>query len=610
MSKYFPYEKFREGQKEAIEKILGSYERGFKNIVLKAPTGFGKTSVALSSMMFYKPVLHSVRTRNEIQPVLRDLKTSFRKNRDFRYVFIYSAHRMCPLLKNKNVDPNDFWLGCQILRLSGRCEFYKNLASVDEEDIFRIASNEDLPEKIVDEIIKRHNVCPFFALARLAEKSDYIVATYPYIFDPDLQEMIFGERDISEFSVVVDEAHMLSMPSRIFSEEFSTNDIKHMINEIHRWLGDLPLVRESLNKLINQVSKIGVGGGLRKIDKKEVGLDDHLIDLAIDASVEIKKKVLTELLERRGVEEALSRKVYSVKIATALSALKDDRFDIFVSKESSEEAVIKIAAVDFSVIGEVLNRYKKILLMSGTPPTQEFFRDLIGLKDLEYIDVREFTDWSPIDSMAIIIATELSSKYEERGEVIYKLYADYIKIFREEIDHLKMIVYPSYDFMRNILKYLDLDKDLVEDQKTKYEDFLDNIFIERDATLHVVAGGKIAEGIEFVDKNRSLLKAVFIAGTPYPQPDDYLKELVKRRPKDLDEEIFRRRLLLNEAFIRSAQAIGRAVRSPEDRALIVLGDRRFLSKELREMIGFKRAGFARNIFEFRSLVKKVVEEYI
>jgi DNA excision repair protein ERCC-2 len=517
---------------------------------------------------------------------------------------------MCPLLKNKNVDPNDFWLGCQILRLSGRCEYYKNLASVDEEDIFRIVSNEDLPEKIVDEIIKRHNVCPFFALARLAEKSDYIVATYPYIFDPDLQEIIFGERDISEFSVVVDEAHMLSMPSRIFSEEFSTNDIKHMINEIHRWLGDLPLIRESLNKLLNQVSKIGVGGGLRKIDKKEVGLDDHLIDLVIDASIEIKKKVLTELLERRGVEEALSRKVYSVKIATALSALKDERFDIFVSKESSEEAFIKIAAVDFSVIGEVLNRYKKILLMSGTPPTQEFFRDLIGLKDLEYIDVREFTDWSPIDSMAIIIATELSSKYEERGEVIYKLYADYIKIFREEIDHLKMIVYPSYDFMRNILKYLDLDKDLVEDQKTKYEDFLDNIFIERDATLHVVAGGKIAEGIEFVDKNRSLLKAVFIAGTPYPQPDDYLKELVKRRPKDLDEEIFRRRLLLNEAFIRSAQAMGRAVRSPEDRALIVLGDRRFLSKELREMIGFKRAGFARNIFEFRSLVKKVVEEYI
>ncbi|MCC6062218.1 MAG: hypothetical protein LM581_04555, partial [Desulfurococcales archaeon] len=198
----------------------------------------------------------------------------------------------------------------------------------------------------------------------------------------------------------------------------------------------------------------------------------------------------------------------------------------------------------------------------------------------------------------------------ERGEVIYKLYADYIKIFREEIDHLKMIVYPSYDFMRNILKYLDLDKDLVEDQKTKYEDFLENIFIERDATLHVVAGGKIAEGIEFVDKNRSLLKAVFIAGTPYPQPDDYLKELVKRRPKDLDEEIFRRRLLLNEAFIRSAQAMGRAVRSPEDHALIVLGDRRFLSKDLREMIGFKRAGFARNIFEFRSLVKKVVEEYI
>ena len=39
------------------------------------------------------------------------------------------------------------------------------------------------------------------------------------------------------------------------------------------------------------------------------------------------------------------------------------------------------------------------------------------------------------------------------------------------------------------------------------------------------------------------------------------------------------------AAIRASQAIGRAIRSEEDRAYVVLADRRYLKRELRELMG-------------------------
>ena len=40
---FFPYESFREGQKEAITKIVDAANNGNKIIEVRAPTGMGKT---------------------------------------------------------------------------------------------------------------------------------------------------------------------------------------------------------------------------------------------------------------------------------------------------------------------------------------------------------------------------------------------------------------------------------------------------------------------------------------------------------------------------------------------------------------------------------------
>ncbi|NOZ76727.1 MAG: hypothetical protein GXO65_03435, partial [Euryarchaeota archaeon] len=110
-------------------------------------------------------------------------------------------------------------------------------------------------------------------------------------------------------------------------------------------------------------------------------------------------------------------------------------------------------------------------------------------------------------------------------------------------------------------------------------------------TVLAVAGGKLSEGVEFtLDREgvrKSVVSTVIIAGLPFPVPD--LEMEIKRA-------FFEERYGQGRSFIllsvlpminRVLQAVGRAIRSEEDRASIVfLDDRleylRYLPEEMGE----------------------------
>ncbi|MEM1898852.1 MAG: hypothetical protein QXD36_07165, partial [Sulfolobales archaeon] len=112
---FFPYDSFRPGQRETL-RTCDELLRTSKVLILKAPTGFGKTSVAITLGVSRAPAIHSVRTRNEITPVLRDLTLLRRKLSDLKFSFIHSAHNMCPLIRTGGVEAEDFWINCHFLR--------------------------------------------------------------------------------------------------------------------------------------------------------------------------------------------------------------------------------------------------------------------------------------------------------------------------------------------------------------------------------------------------------------------------------------------------------------------------------------------------------------
>jgi DNA excision repair protein ERCC-2 len=104
------------------------------------------------------------------------------------------------------------------------------------------------------------------------------------------------------------------------------------------------------------------------------------------------------------------------------------------------------------------------------------------------------------------------------------------------------------------------------------------------AILNAVAGGRLAEGIEIVEKGESVIRLVIIIGVPYPQPDDYTQAIVTEinRAGGSSADFFK-----EVATVRVLQAIGRAIRSEQDRAMIVLSDSRYISQQLLSRLGLR-----------------------
>jgi DNA excision repair protein ERCC-2 len=594
---FFPYPSFRPGQREVLERIrIESRSHGL--IILRAPTGFGKTAIGISTGMMISPAIHSVRTRNEITPVLRDLKKLSERVRGVRFSFIHSAHAMCPLLMGRSIDPEDFWLNCQILRDMGLCTYYTRAQSIDESDVEDILERAENHVDAVRRISRDLGACPFFSLARLARGSEYVVATYPYVFSRDLFSTVF-EDEPSSYSVIIDEAHMLTDPSAIFSSEISISRIRGSINEVREYLGGDPYLEDLLDRIARITENKARDERLRKIDRSELGLDSEAIDHIIDTALEVKRRAIGRILSGGDVSRAASKRISLVKVALSIAMLEDSRFEAFAYIDP-QSAWLKISAVDHSVISEALGVYRFSLLMSGTPPSLDYVERILGVKEPSYIDALELGAWSPYRNMAVVLASELTSRYSERADPMYSLYARYIDEIDNHLDGVKLIIYPSYRFMLKVVEKLG-GRGYVENRRTTIEDLLGGI--EKNSLVHAVAGGKLSEGIEITESGRSLIRCVFIAGVPYPQRDDYMDEIMRTMRRKASEKEVWDYVYNMSASIRAMQAIGRAVRSEDDIALVVLGDRRFMAADLRKYMGLSIGRIVRNIGEFRELIR-------
>lgn len=144
-----------------------------------------------------------------------------------------------------------------------------------------------------------------------------------------------------------------------------------------------------------------------------------------------------------------------------------------------------------------------------------------------------------------------------------------------------LVCCPSYPVAKRIANYIQSPK-FVEDRQTPIEEVKKLILAVGRRVIIAIAHGKLLEGVELVEDGKSLIDCVVIAGIPYPVHDLYKLRLARvtdrlgiedgtREIGNFEREYFRHQ----PALITVKQAIGRAVRYPEDTAKIILADSRF-----------------------------------
>jgi len=262
----------------------------------------------------------------------------------------------------------------------------------------------------------------------------------------------------------------------------------------------------------------------------------------------------------------------------------------YIERDTVTWSYIKVMPADPAMWLSRLNDYRFILL-SGTMPSPDYLRTVWGLSNFEYINA--FSLWSSTSLREHFKGANIY--VEDDIEYIKAKRKDYrdkiVEIIRKYAlrDGLNLVVLPSYD---EIEHYKPLFPGaFFEDPRP---DVLDRVKKLNDgAIVFAVAGGKLSEGIEVLDgSGKSRIKAIFIVGLPIPEyKDPYIDKMIEVVSERVgrDSKSFKWVVLYEKAIIKVKQAIGRAIRGPNDSADIYLIDKRFTYKNVMEKMGLEVA---------------------
>ena len=236
-----------------------------------------------------------------------------------------------------------------------------------------------------------------------------------------------------------------------------------------------------------------------------------------------------------------------------------------------------------SFIGRTMKKVKGTVLFSATLQPIEYYIDTLGgdrSEDPRLILPSPF----PIDNLKILVAPKVSVKYKNRDSS-YQEVSDYIKSFIKNKVGNYFIYSPSYEYMEKLLQVIDLsdvtyyaqNKDMTEEER---EAFLRNFHPDPETTTlgFLVIGGAFSEGIDLVSDR--LIGAIII-GIGMPRINFESNQIAEHyKSRDLPGHDY---AYLNPGMNKIMQAVGRVIRSENDRGAVLLIDERYMNRQYQEL---------------------------
>ncbi|MEM0024392.1 MAG: ATP-dependent DNA helicase [Thermofilaceae archaeon] len=574
LGEIWPYPAWRRGQPEIAKAVYASVEEG-RHLLISYPTGAGKTAAVLtgalaSATRLGVKVVYTVRARAQFQAPRRELLLLAERMK-VTAVFLQNKRDLCFIRGAKLLPYDEFLNFCSELVREGLCPYYSAA---------RMAS---YPESILDHdtlvrVASELKACPYEIARSMLRRADLVVAAYNYVFDPEIRRVFLGELgvDLHSVSLVVDEAHNLPYSlASILSRELSERTLRAAKREAARVLRRRD-VEKDLYALLSFLRKLR---SIAKANASEYEVNPaDLMGVAPNSS-ELSR--LAQLVERR-----LSRASALRRVAAFLRLIEGGGADYTLTAEF-DGGEVKLTALCTSLLRgsvPVFSNVRSSVLMSGTMPPREYIVNLLGFEDWRVDEMRLQSPWAA--NIGLVAVKGVSSRYIERGEATYQAMAEYIDgLYQRLSEGLCFVVVPSYDMAKALRPYIKARPLFVEREETRLSEVEEAARKFSKMVVVVVAWGKLVEGIELRGDGQSKIKLVVVAGLPVPEPNVLNRKLLESlRHKVKSSEAAWRLVYMVPAAVKTAQAIGRSVRSELDRAAVAILDERALEPDVRSYI--------------------------
>ena len=573
----FPFDKYRSGQRELAKYAYAIAKNGGK-FYCEAPTGIGKTM----STLF--PFIKAMSLDEKSKIFYLTAKTSGKE----------AAYNAVKILKEKGLVLNDI-----VITAKDKICFCKGKACNPEECPFAKAyynkiqgilkysllNYDTFDLSTITQIAKENEICPFEFELDLSLFCDVIICDYNYVFDPLSYMKRYFDEDCSHYLALVDEAHNLVDRSReMYSSSLSYKKYKEVKKSLrHKKHVKLKRAQSKMNKMFKNI--------LDEYEDGETILDDftseqykvlnYFLTTCQDINKNENKEMTPELLDF----------YLDVNRFLKISEFYSDKYIAYISKHK-DSVELKFFCLDAShFIASSLNRLKGSILFSATLQPLDYFLDTLGgdkVLDPTLLLPSPF----PIENLRILVAPNVSIKYKNRDKT-YQIVADYIKHFIKNKIGNYFIYSPSYEYLDNLLPYIDLEdvnyyvqkKDMSDIEK---EEFLLNFKPEPSKTTlgFLVIGGAFSEGIDLVS-DRLIGAAIIGIGMPRINfESNQIAEFYKKQKMPGRDYAY-----INPGMNKVMQAVGRVIRSEKDKGAVLLIDERYMINQYQDLYRYEWRGY-------------------
>lgn len=564
----FPY---RKGQYDLAASVYRTILRK-KKLFIQAPTGVGKTM----SVIF--PAVKAVReglgqkifyltaktiTRTVAEQAFRTLKEQGLK---FKVVTLTAKEKIC-LCEETDCNPD-------------ACPYAKGHFDRVNDAVFdMITGGRDISRETLEEQARKYRVCPFELSLDVSVWTDAVICDYNYVFDPNAHlKRFFSESGDNGYLFLTDEAHNLVERGReMYSAVLYKEDILEVRRAVKQMDSRLAKRLEETNRLMLELKR-------ECEDYRVVESVSHLALKLMNLLTEM-ERFLEEY--REGEKRELVLDLYfQVRDFLNIHDILDENYVIYSELERDGRFKVKLFCVNPAAnLQNYLEQGNSTIFFSATLLPIRYYKKLLSVETDDYAVYAESP--FPEENRLLIIGRDVSTRYTQRGQIMYRRIAEYIAAVAEARRGNYMAFFPSYRFMEDVYEEFirrapgitAVVQSQFMDEKER-EQFLERFEASDSAGLvgFCVMGGIFSEGIDLAADR--LIGAV-VVGTGLPQvcnDREIVKQYFDSRGMDGFDYSYR-----YPGMNKVLQSAGRVIRTENDRGIIVLLDGRFCQKQYQEL---------------------------
>ena len=582
----------RDYQKKASFFTLSSLKNSGGAIV-ESPTGSGKTLMALVAALEYArqkgmKILYLTRTNSQQEQVMADIR-KLKQFVDVKAMAVQGRGNMCPLYQT--IEPGEDFTSESLSKMcSSRkkrviqgdreaCRFYNEEIKADSTKSL-ILDDTTSPEELYSRLVPL-GICPYESVKYAMRDADLCIMPYSYFLNPGIAPSVLYNWRTSRDNllIVMDEAHNIPELARnVFSFRITTRQISLVEKEAVEF-GDpeiLPSIRPT--DICEYVRNAIIDLCRERLEEKEesrvmflelieytlyngkisMGNMEYMIDALISLGEDIERRK-----EERGKIPRSHVAAFAKSLKFCLNA-EDSNYIAILEKEN--EGSVEAYCLDPSIVLEPL-RESSTIHISGTLKPIGTYEKITGFNGLP---AKIIENVFPAENLKVGYVKGISTRFVDFNDDATKKMAEHIMSITGAIKRKTMIFFPSRRTMEKVMDYFEGEY-LMDSGSLNQRGLMDLLerYRREDKPLCTVIGGRLSEGVNLPGE---LLELVIIAGIPYPKPD--VKQRTLMAYYDM---VFKNGWEYAVHFptsVRLRQAIGRIIRSSEDRGVAVILDER------------------------------------